>query len=129
MAGRFAGSSAMDRLLCTDGKDFPIDKGEVMAWRAARRPDEAAAQMSDAVPELDDPALRDGQRGAHGARQATQLVEYCLNPTLRADQSSRRQTQARPAASAGTRYRRSMETPCLYDGGWPISARTSPTSA
>jgi hypothetical protein len=58
VAGRFADGSGVDLLRGTDGEGFSVVYGEAMAWRAARRPDEAAAEMSDAVRELDDPALR-----------------------------------------------------------------------
>jgi len=58
VAGRFADASATDLLLGTDGEGVSVVYGEAMAWRAARQPDEAAAEMSDAVRELDDPALR-----------------------------------------------------------------------
>jgi hypothetical protein len=57
-AGRFADLSATELLLGTDGEEISVAYGETMAWRAARQPEEAAAEMSDAVRELDDPVLR-----------------------------------------------------------------------
>jgi len=56
-AGRFADASALELLTGTDGEDFTAVYGEVMAWRAARQPEEAAAQMADAVRSVEDPAL------------------------------------------------------------------------
>ncbi len=56
-AGRFADASALELLEGTDGEDFTAVYGEVMAWRAARQPEEAAAELADAVRNLDDPAL------------------------------------------------------------------------
>jgi hypothetical protein len=56
-AGRFADASALELLTGTDGEDFTAVYGEVMAWRAARQPGEAAAQMADAVRSVEDPAL------------------------------------------------------------------------
>jgi hypothetical protein len=56
-AGRFADASALELLLGTDGEDFTAVYGEVMAWRAARQPEEAAAELADAVRNLDDPVL------------------------------------------------------------------------
>jgi hypothetical protein len=58
VADRFADGNAMDLLLGTDGEGAGVVYGEVMAWRAARQADQAAAEMSDAVRELDDPDLR-----------------------------------------------------------------------
>ncbi len=57
-AGRLADVSATDLLLGTDGEEVSVAYGEAMAWRAARQPAEAAAEMSEAVRELDDPVLR-----------------------------------------------------------------------
>jgi hypothetical protein len=56
-AGRFIDASALELLMGTDGEDFTAVYGEVMAWRAARQPDEAAAEMAEAVRSVDDPAL------------------------------------------------------------------------
>ena len=58
LADRFAGGNATDLLMGTDGEGAAVVYGEVMAWRATREPGQAAAEMSDAVRELDDPALR-----------------------------------------------------------------------
>jgi hypothetical protein len=57
-AGRFAQSSATELLLGTDGEEFAVVYGETVAWRAARQPEEAAAEIVDAVRTLDDPALQ-----------------------------------------------------------------------
>lgn len=57
-AGRLADVSATELLLGTDGEEISVAYGEAMAWRAAREPAEAAAEMSEAVRELDDPVLR-----------------------------------------------------------------------
>ncbi len=57
-ADRFADGNVTDLLLGTDGEGAAVVYGEVMAWRAAREPGQAAAEMSDAVRELDDPDLR-----------------------------------------------------------------------
>jgi len=58
VAGRFAGGNATELLLGTDGEGAAVVYGEVMAWRATREPGQAAAEMSDAVRELDDSDLR-----------------------------------------------------------------------
>ena len=58
VAGRFANAGAADLLRGTDGDDFSVIYGEAMAWRAVRQPDEAAAEMAEAVREVDDPALQ-----------------------------------------------------------------------
>ena len=57
-AGRFAGGSATELFLATDGDDFMALRGEVEAWRRQRDPVRAAADLANAVRELDDPALR-----------------------------------------------------------------------
>ena len=57
-AGVFAEASAAELLLGTDHSDFPTVWGELQAWRARRSPEEAVAQLADAVLEMDDPALR-----------------------------------------------------------------------
>jgi hypothetical protein len=57
-AGRFVQSSATELLLGTDGEDFAVVYGETVAWWAARQPEEAAAEIVDAVRKLDDPALQ-----------------------------------------------------------------------
>ncbi len=57
VAGRFVGASAVDLLQGTDDDDFAVVDAELRAWRAARRPEEAAAQMADAARSVDDPAL------------------------------------------------------------------------
>ena len=57
-AGRFAVGSATELFLGTDGDDFMALRGEVEAWRRRRDPVQAAAELADAVRELEDPALR-----------------------------------------------------------------------
>jgi hypothetical protein len=56
-AGRFADATALELLEGTDGDDFTAVYGEVMAWRAARQPEEAAAEMAHAIRSVDNPAL------------------------------------------------------------------------
>ncbi|MHB1517704.1 MAG: hypothetical protein ACYCVN_00020 [Acidimicrobiales bacterium] len=58
VADRFAGGNATDLLMGTDGEGAAVVNGEVMACRETREPGQAAAEMSDAVRELDDPVLR-----------------------------------------------------------------------
>ena len=57
-SGRFADGSAADLLFGTVGEDFAVVYGETVAWRAARQPEQAAAELADAVREIDDPALQ-----------------------------------------------------------------------
>ena len=57
-AGRFAQSTATELFLGTDPDDFPMLWGEIEAWRRAREPARAAAELATAVRELQDPALR-----------------------------------------------------------------------
>ena len=74
-AGRFADASALELLLGTDGDDFPAVYGEVMAWRAARQPEQAAAEMADEgladEGELFDPADVHGFVDILGRRMVT----------------------------------------------------------
>jgi hypothetical protein len=85
-AGRFADASALE-LLGTDEDDFTAVYGELMAWRAARQPEDAAAQMADAVRTVDDPALANlglAIMGEIGAEVAEPYVrELVSKPGLR----------------------------------------------
>jgi hypothetical protein len=58
VAGRLVDARASELLVETDGDEFPALYGEILAWRAAREPGQAAAEMAAAVGELDDPALQ-----------------------------------------------------------------------
>jgi hypothetical protein len=57
-AGRFAGATAAELLKGTDPGDFATLSAEVEAWQRRRSPEEAAAQLADAVRTLDDFALK-----------------------------------------------------------------------
>jgi hypothetical protein len=57
-AGRFADATAADLLAGTDHGEFPALWAEIEAWLGRRDPEKAAAEMAEAVRELEDPALR-----------------------------------------------------------------------
>lgn len=57
-AGRFSDATATELFVGTDFDDFPALSAEIQAWRRRRSPEQAAAELADAVRALDDPALR-----------------------------------------------------------------------
>ncbi len=87
VAGRFADATAAELLLGTDKDDFQTVYGEIMAWRQRRQPEQAASEMSDAVLELDDPALQNlalAVLGEIGVDVATPHVRrLATEPTVR----------------------------------------------
>ncbi len=57
-AGHFAASTATELFLATDLDDLPVLRAEIDAWQARRTPAEAAAELAEAVRDLQDPARR-----------------------------------------------------------------------
>jgi len=58
VAGRLAGATAAELLAGIDLQDFPAAHAETVAWRGARTPVDAAAEMAAAIPEVTDPGLQ-----------------------------------------------------------------------
>jgi len=57
-AGSLAGASATELLIGTDLSGWPALEGEIEAWRQRRTPEQAVAELADAVREIADPALQ-----------------------------------------------------------------------
>ncbi len=73
-AGKYADHSAAELLAVTDDEPLAVVVRELQVWKSRRSPEAAAADLADAVVELDDVALKNLALGALGRLPAAAAV-------------------------------------------------------